>query len=92
MKHIIILLASLLLVSCSEDNEKKTKVKTTDTTILSITSNIIQLERGKVYTVYSGDKVDKTSDDAEVIISKKDKTEVITLKLTQGSATITRAK
>ena len=92
MKYIIILVASLLFVSCGGDNEKKSKVKTTDTTIVDVKDNIIQLETGKIYTVYSGDKLEKTSDDTEVIINKNTKTEVTTVRLTQGSATITRVK
>ena len=79
MKKIIyILLISLFFIGCENET--------------SNTINIIELEIDKLYTVNEGDKLKKTSDDAEVTITKNIQTNITTVILTKGSATITQAK
>ena len=78
MKNII-LACGLLLIGCGNDDKKKSN------------SNIIQMKIGEVYTVKSGDRLDKNSDNTLVSINENLKTKVKTITLTQGSATLTRA-
>ena len=82
MKYMIPVLLSLMLLSCGEEESEKRKSN----------PNIIQMEIGKSYTVNSGDTLNKTSKNALVSINEHYKTKVKTIILTQGSATITRAK
>ena len=84
MKYIMIVIASIFLIGCGGTNEsKKIRMETYE-------SKKITMEIGKIYTVNEGDKLEKTSEDAEVIINKNAKTEITTVELTKGSTTITR--
>ena len=84
MKTIILSIALLLFVGCSSDSaEESTQVQQT--------SNIIEMQQDQRYTVARGDRLEKTSDDAEVSITtniQDNTTEVILL---SGTAQIIRA-
>jgi len=81
MKSIILSIALLFFVGCSSDNAEESTQG----------SNIIEMQQEQSYTVARGDRLEKTSDDAEVAITtniQDNTTEVILL---SGTAQIIRA-
>ena len=81
MKSIILSIALLFFVGCSSDSAEESTEG----------SNIIEMQQDQSYTVARGDRLEKTSDDAEVAITtniQDNTTEVILL---SGTAQIIRA-
>ena len=81
MKTIILSIALLLFIGCSSD----------ESTPVQQSATIIEMQPEQSYTVTPGDRLEKTSDDAEVSITtniQDNTTEVI---LISGTAQIIRA-
>ena len=84
MKSVILSLALLLFVGCSSDT-------TDESTPVEQSVTVIEMQPQQSYTVSPGDRLEKTSDDAEVSITTNihdNTTEVI---LISGTAQIIRA-
>ena len=82
MKYIFTLLTLLLFLGCGD---------ATDETTPAPVVTIIEMEPNRSYTVYSGDRLEKTSDNAEVSITKTAQDDITTVVLLVGTAQIIRA-
>jgi len=82
MKYIYIVLVLLALQGCGGSNESSAQKE--------ISTVTIDMELNKSYTMYTGDKVIKTSEDTQVSIVKNAQDETSTLTLLKGSANILR--
>lgn len=76
----IALLIAFALIGCENSNIDEVEV--------TQTKNIIQMELNKTYTVVSGDRVEKRSDDAQIKIKKNSKQETTQVTLLVGKAVI----
>ena len=81
MKKILLISALLLLVGCGGSNSSSS----------SSYFNIIPMQSGQVYQVYSGDQVQKSSEDAQVKITHREGESNPTVELIQGSADLIRS-
>ena len=82
MKYILTLLTLMLFLGCGD---------ATDETTPAPAAIIIEMEPNRSYIVYSGDLLEKTSDNAEVSITKTAQDDTTTVVLLVGTAQITRA-
>ena len=82
MKYIYTTLLLLVLQGCGGWDETTTQIEQAVV--------IVEMIPGKSYTVYKGDKLVKTSDDAQVSILKNTQDDTSSVTLTQGSANIIR--
>ena len=82
MKYIYITLFLLTLQGCGNSSDNSAPQETSTV--------IIDMELNKSYTVYTGDKLVKTSEDTQVSILKNAQEETSTLILLKGSANILR--
>ena len=83
MKYIYTALLLLLIQGCGDADKSSTIVKQ-DAAVVIVMQNAIS------YTVYKGDKIVKTSDDAQVSILKNTQDDTSAVSLLQGSANIIR--
>ena len=79
MKYFLPLALVFILTGCGSLDEEE---KTTTT---------IEMEHNKGYEVSQGDKLTKTSSDAQVSIEKSLEDDTTTVTLLEGTATITRS-
>jgi len=76
------LLLLLIFQGCGETDGTDTEV--------TQKAQVIEMEPNKNYTVYTGDKIIKTTDDAQISILKNTQDETSSVTLIQGSANIIR--
>jgi len=81
MKSIILSIALLLFVGCSSDSTEESTQG----------SNIVEMQEDQSYTVARGDRLEKTSDDAEVAITTNIQDNTTEVVLLSGTAQIIRA-
>jgi len=84
MKYLLPLGLLLILTGCSSSDD-------TNTTPSQKEQTTINMEINKSYEVSKGDKLTKTSTDAQVSIEKSLQGDTTTVTLLQGTAQITRA-
>ena len=82
MKYIYITLVLLTLQGCGGSSDNSIPQETATVSIA--------MELNKSYTVYTGDKLSKTSENTQVSIVKNTQDETSTLTLLKGSANILR--
>ena len=78
-------LAALLLIGCGDAAER------TQQTPPAKRATVIEMQLSTPYQVYTGDKVEKSSADAEIAITKPLEGDTTTVELLSGSAQIIRA-
>ena len=82
MKYLFTLLTLLIFTGCGETEEQAVASAPTVT--------IIEMEPNKSYTVYTGDRLEKTSDDAQISMTKTAQDDRTIVVLLEGSAQIIR--
>ena len=82
MKYLLTLLTLLLFIGCGETPE--------ETAAPVPTVTIIEMEPNLSYTVYTGDRLEKTSDDAQISMTKTAQDDTTIVVLLEGSAQIIR--
>jgi len=82
MKYIYTLLLVALFTGCGGSSE--------DSSPQSSQSVVIEMQLNQDYTVYKGDTLVKTSDDAKVSITKNTQEDISTVVLLEGTANIIR--
>ena len=84
MKYLLPLGLLLILTGCGSSDDTNTTPSQKEVTT-------IDMEINKSYNVFKGDKLIKTSTDAQVSIEKSLEGDTTTVTLLEGSAQITRA-
>ena len=84
MRSIILSLALLLFVGCSSDS-------TEESTPVQQSATVIEMQPEQSYTVAPGDRLEKTSEDAEVSITTNIQDNTTEVVLLNGTAQIIRA-
>ena len=84
MKYIFTLLTLLLFLGCS-DTANETQQQE------AVTTNVIEMEQDRSYTVNKGDRLDRTSEPTEISIDRNIQDDTTTVILLSGSAQIIRA-
>jgi hypothetical protein len=82
MKYIFTLITLLFFLGCDNTTEKAVTAAPSVTTI--------EMELNRSYIVYTGDRLEKTSDDAQISMTKTAQDDTTTVVLLQGSAQIIR--
>jgi len=85
MRYFLPLALMLILTGCGSSDEA-----TTTPSKKEATTTTIEMELNKDYEVSKGDKLVKTSSDAQVSIEKSLEGDTTTVTLLEGTATITR--
>jgi len=80
MKYLLSILTLLLFLGCGESTESTSTAPT-----------VVEMQLNKSYSVYRGDRVNKTSSDAQISITKSIQGDTTTVLLLLGSAQIVRA-
>ncbi len=80
MKYILTLLTLVLFLGCGDTAE--------ETGSVSKAVTVIEMVPDRNYTVYKGDRLEKTSDNTQISISKAAQDDSTTVVLLQGSAQI----
>jgi len=82
MRYIYTLLLVALLTGCGSSSEESSPQ--------SSNSVVLEMQLNQSYTVYKGDTLVKTSEDAKVSITKNTQDDISTVILLEGSANIIR--
>jgi len=86
MRYIFTIITLLFLVGCGGEESSQNEQTSTPKNAV-----VIDMELDKSYSVFKGDRLEKTEPDTEISIKKETQGEATSVKLLKGSATITRA-
>ncbi|MBT5935740.1 hypothetical protein [Sulfurimonas sp.] len=82
MRSIFTVLTLILLVGCGGSSGSSTSTSQ---------AIVVDMQLDKSYSVYEGDRLEKTSPNTEISIKKETQSDTTTVVLLKGSSTITRA-